>query len=119
MDRPGRAGRPDRRRRHQDHSATRGSRSGDRCRSGLCGQGPAAGRSERRKDGPVTESSLRSLLLVMVIASVTPIVSRLVPGRPPQVLFLIVGGVLIGPQVLDIAQSADIELVAGLGLGFL
>src|SRR3954449_6266261 len=55
----------------------------------------------------------------MAIASVTPIISRLVPARPPQVLFLILGGVLIGPHVLGFANSADIELVAGLGLGFL
>jgi len=67
----------------------------------------------------VTESSLWSLLLVMIIAAVAPIISRLVPGRPPQVLFLIIGGVLIGPHVLGFADSADIQLVAGLGLGFL
>ena len=67
----------------------------------------------------MTESSLWSLLLVMIIAAVAPIISRLVPGRPPQVLFLIIGGVLIGPHVLGFADSADIQLVAGLGLGFL
>ena len=67
----------------------------------------------------MTESSLWSLLLVMIIAAVAPIISRLIPGRPPQVLFLIIGGVLIGPHVLGFADSGDIELVAGLGLGFL
>src|SRR6478609_3943637 len=55
----------------------------------------------------------------MIIAAVAPIISRLVPGRPPQVLFLIIGGVLIGPHVLGFADSSDIQLVAGLGLGFL
>ena len=34
-------------------------------------------------------------------------------------LFLIIGGVIIGPHVLGFADSGDIELVAGLGLGFL
>ena len=48
----------------------------------------------------MTESSLWSLLLVMAVAAVAPIISRLVPGRPPQVLFLIIGGVIIGPHVL-------------------
>ena len=41
------------------------------------------------------------------------------PGRPPQVLFLIIGGVIIGPHALGFADSVDIELLAGLGLGFL
>src|SRR6476619_191743 len=67
----------------------------------------------------MSESSLGSLLLVMTIAALAPIISRLVPGRPPQVLFLILGGVLIGPHVLGFAEAADIELLAGLGLGFL
>jgi len=62
---------------------------------------------------------LFSLLLVMVVAAGAPIISRLVPGRPPQVLFLILGGVIIGPHVLGFADSSDIELLAGLGLGFL
>jgi Kef-type K+ transport system membrane component KefB len=67
----------------------------------------------------VSPSSLGSLLLVMIIAALAPIISRLLPGRPPQVLFLIVGGVLIGPHVLGFADTGDIELLAGLGLGFL
>lgn len=67
----------------------------------------------------MTQSSLLSLLLVMTVSALAPIVTRLVPGRPPQVLFLIVGGVVIGPQVLGFADSAAIELLAGLGLGFL
>ena len=67
----------------------------------------------------MSQDSLFSLLLVMVVAAGAPIISRLVPGRPPQVLFLILGGVIIGPHVLGFADSSDIELLAGLGLGFL
>ena len=67
----------------------------------------------------MSPSSLWSLLLVMTVAALAPIISRLVPGRPPQVLFLILGGVIIGPHVLGFADSVDIELLAGLGLGFL
>jgi Kef-type K+ transport system membrane component KefB len=67
----------------------------------------------------MSQSSLFSLLLVMIVAAGAPIISRLVPGRPPQVLFLILGGVIIGPHVLGFADSGDIELLAGLGLGFL
>jgi len=67
----------------------------------------------------VSPSSLWTLLLVMTVAAAAPIISRLVPGRPPQVLFLILGGVVIGPHALGFANSVDIELLAGLGLGFL
>jgi Kef-type K+ transport system membrane component KefB len=35
------------------------------------------------------------------------------------VLFLIIGGVIIGPHLLGFADSGDIQLVASLGLGFL
>jgi Kef-type K+ transport system membrane component KefB len=67
----------------------------------------------------MTPGSLWSLLLVMIVAALAPIISRLVPGRPPQVLFLILGGVLIGPHIIGWAKPVDIELLAGLGLGFL
>jgi Kef-type K+ transport system membrane component KefB len=67
----------------------------------------------------VSTQALWSLLLVVLMSAVAPILSRLVPGRPPQVLFLIVGGIVIGPHVLGIADPVDIELLAALGLGFL
>ncbi len=67
----------------------------------------------------MSSESLLSLLLVRIGAAGAPIITRLVPGRPPQVLFLIVGGVIIGPHALGFANSGDIELLAGLGLGFL
>ncbi len=67
----------------------------------------------------MSTESLLSLLLVMAIAAAAPIVCRLIPGRPPQVLFLILGGIVIGPEVLGFADSAEIQLIAGLGLGFL
>jgi len=64
--------------------------------------------------GPLT-----SLLAVMVVVAAAPIVVALVPGSIPQVVFLIAGGVLIGPEVLDVGNPGDVELVASLGLGFL
>ncbi len=67
----------------------------------------------------MTGQPLGALLLVMAVAAAAPIVSRLLPGRPPQVLFLILGGVLIGPEVAGIADPVQIELLSGLGLGFL
>src|SRR5664279_2661955 len=51
----------------------------------------------------------------MTVAALAPIISRLVPGRPPQVLFLILGGIVIGPHALGFAASGAIELLAALG----
>jgi Kef-type K+ transport system membrane component KefB len=67
----------------------------------------------------MTTHTLWSLLLVLIVSALAPIVTRLIPGRPPQVLFLIVGGIVIGPHVLGLADLDDIRLLAGLGLGFL
>jgi Kef-type K+ transport system membrane component KefB len=60
-----------------------------------------------------------SLLAVAIVAALAPFVTALVPGnRLPQVVVLIVGGILIGPQVLDVADPASIELFTNVGLGF-
>ena len=67
----------------------------------------------------MSPSSLWSLLLVMTVAALAPIASRLIPGRPPQVLFLILGGVVIGPHLGGFATTDDIQLLAELGLGFI
>src|SRR5829696_8411273 len=39
--------------------------------------------------------------------------------RVPQVVVLIVGGMIVGPQVFDWAEPEDIELLSNVGLGFL
>jgi len=42
------------------------------------------------------------------------------PGpRIPQVVILLLGGVLIGPHVLGVAETSNIQLLASIGLGFL
>jgi Kef-type K+ transport system membrane component KefB len=42
------------------------------------------------------------------------------PGpRIPQVVVLLLGGVLIGPHVLGLAETSAIRLLANIGLGFL
>lgn len=63
--------------------------------------------------------SLGSLLAVVLVAALTPILVAVLPGRVPQVVVLILGGILIGPETFDIADGRDIELFANLGLGFL
>jgi len=67
-----------------------------------------------------TTQQLQSLLIVCIVAAVTPLIVAALPGpRIPQVVFFIFGGVLIGPHVLGFASTADVQLVANIGLGFL
>src|SRR3954463_16756789 len=64
--------------------------------------------------------ALTSLFVVAVVAAVAPIVVGVLARlRVPQVVVLILGGILIGPQVLDWADPSSIELIANVGLGFL
>ncbi|MGX7678909.1 cation:proton antiporter [Jatrophihabitans sp. DSM 45814] len=70
-------------------------------------------------DSPQTRPALSALFVVCLVAAIVPIVSHLLPDRPPQVVLLLLGGILIGPSVFDLAKPADIQLIADLGLGFL
>ena len=64
-------------------------------------------------------AGIDTLLAVAVVAALAPFVAAVLPGnRVPQVVVLIVGGILIGPQVLGLADPASIELFANVGLGF-
>ena len=64
--------------------------------------------------------SLDDLLVVVIVAAVAPLVAGLVPGRRlPQVVVLIVGGILVGPYALDIADTDALVLLSNVGLGFL
>jgi Kef-type K+ transport system membrane component KefB len=64
--------------------------------------------------------ALQSLFVVALVAALAPLIVGLVPRlRVPQVVVLIVGGVLVGPQVLDLAEPESIELLSNVGLGFL
>jgi Kef-type K+ transport system membrane component KefB len=63
---------------------------------------------------------LDSLLVVALVAALAPlIVGLLARLRIPQVVVLIVGGVVVGPEVLDLADPDSIELLSNVGLGFL
>jgi Kef-type K+ transport system membrane component KefB len=63
---------------------------------------------------------LDSLCVVVLVAALTPLVVGLLPRlRIPQVVVLIVGGILIGPQVFGWADPDSIELFSNVGLGFL
>jgi Kef-type K+ transport system membrane component KefB len=63
---------------------------------------------------------LQALLAVAVVAALAPIIVAALPGpRIPQVVVLILAGVLIGPHVLGLADTGSIKLLANVGLGFL
>ncbi|TCC05383.1 cation:proton antiporter [Kribbella soli] len=63
---------------------------------------------------------LTSLFVVVLVAALTPVLVGLLSRlRIPQVVVLILGGVVVGPHVLDLADPESIELLANLGLGFL
>jgi len=63
---------------------------------------------------------LQSLLAVFVVAALTPLLVAALPGpRVPQVVFFLIGGVIIGPHALGVADTASVQLVANVGLGFL
>lgn len=58
-----------------------------------------------------------ALMPVVVVALVAALVPR--RARVPQVVVLLLGGVLIGPQALDWSDPGAVTLLADLGLGFL
>jgi Kef-type K+ transport system membrane component KefB len=63
---------------------------------------------------------LQALLAVTVVAALAPLIVAALPGpRIPQVVVLILAGVLIGPHVLGLADTGSIKLLANIGLGFL
>jgi Kef-type K+ transport system membrane component KefB len=64
-------------------------------------------------------TGLEQLFVVAVISALAPLVAALLPHqRIPQVVLLLVGGMLIGPDGLGIAPSPELELIANVGLGF-
>jgi Kef-type K+ transport system membrane component KefB len=63
---------------------------------------------------------LEDLVAVALVAALAPLVIALLPGpRIPQVVMFLLGGVLIGPHVLGLAETSNIQLLSNIGLGFL
>ena len=63
---------------------------------------------------------LNDLLAVAVVAAITPLLVAILPGpKIPQVVVFLIGGVLIGPHVLGLAETSNIQLLSDVGLGFL
>ncbi len=65
------------------------------------------------------DPQLATLFAVVVLSALVPIISGLTRGFVPDPVLLLIGGVVIGPSVLNIARTSDISLLYELGLGFL
>ena len=67
------------------------------------------------------ESSFVSLMWIALCAVIAPLMAGMVPRRlVPEVVILLIAGVIIGPNVLGLAQTDDaIGLLRELGLGML
>ncbi|MFJ3404256.1 cation:proton antiporter [Promicromonospora sp. NPDC090134] len=61
------------------------------------------------------------LVPVFVVALLAPLLTGLMPvrARLPQVVLLLLGGVVIGPAMLGLAGPDDVTLLSDLGMGFL
>lgn len=61
------------------------------------------------------------LLAVVLVSALALLLVALMPrhARLPQVVLLLVGGIVIGPEVLDLAAPDDVTLLSDLGMGFL
>ncbi len=62
---------------------------------------------------------LESLFVVMLVAALVPVAIKLLPVAVPQVVLFLVGGILIGPEVLGWADRSELTLLSDVGLGFL
>lgn len=66
------------------------------------------------------QAEIKSLFFVLLIAALAPLVARLLRRlRVPAVVFMLVGGILIGQQGLGMSTPEDVDLLATLGLSFL
>ncbi len=65
------------------------------------------------------QQTLIDLAIISLLAALAPIVSGLLFRRVPQVVIFILGGILIGPEVLGWADAQGLQLISNVGLGFL
>lgn len=66
------------------------------------------------------DAELKSLFFVILVAALAPIAARLLRRiNVPAVVFMLIGGVLIGQEGLGLASPDDVDLLSTLGLSFL
>ncbi|MGY1639079.1 cation:proton antiporter [Geodermatophilus sp. SYSU D00742] len=60
-----------------------------------------------------------ALVAVLAVSLLAPLLVGLLPRLPvPQVVLLLAGGILIGPQVLGLSSPDGVQVLADVGLGF-
>jgi Kef-type K+ transport system membrane component KefB len=63
--------------------------------------------------------SIDTLAAVAAVSLLAAVVVGLFPRLPvPQVVLLLAGGMILGPDVLDVGAAADVRVLADVGLGF-
>ena len=66
------------------------------------------------------QTGLETMLVVAIVSALSPFIAAVFGRlRLPQVVVLIIGGVVVGPEVLGWADPASVGLLADVGLGFL
>lgn len=66
-------------------------------------------------------AAIESLFWISLCAVIAPLLAGFVPGKLlPEVVLLLVGGIIIGPYVLDLSETHEaIDMLRNLGLGML
>jgi Kef-type K+ transport system membrane component KefB len=64
-------------------------------------------------------ATIDTLLVIAAVSAATPLLVALLPWlRVPQVVLLIAGGIVVGPEVLDLGSPSSVQVLSDLGLGF-
>ncbi len=64
-------------------------------------------------------TTINTLLVIAVVSAAAPLLVALLPWlRVPQVVLLIAGGIVVGPEVLDLGSPSSVQVLSELGLGF-
>lgn len=64
-------------------------------------------------------TTINTLLVIAAVSAVAPLLVALLPWlRVPQVVLLIAGGIVVGPEVLDLGSPSSVQVLSDLGLGF-
>ena len=64
-------------------------------------------------------TTIDTLLVIAAVAAATPLLVALLPWlRVPQVVLLIAGGIVIGPEALGFGSPGSVQVLSDLGLGF-
>src|SRR4051812_27264150 len=64
-------------------------------------------------------AGLGSLAVVVVVAALAPLLAGFLRGWIPQVVLLLIAGILVGPEGLEWAKPDQIDLFSQVGLGLL